>query len=138
MLEIDAVQRGYEGNKMSDKCSAKTELGKECRAPAVVGTLFCAFHGDPERAAELGRMGGRKNRHYVDAEPITIAPPSSPEEVKNLLAQAMVDVLAKKMDPRIASTLTYMAGPLLKAFESTDVQQRLASLEESRAKADKS
>jgi hypothetical protein len=55
-------------------------------------------------------MGGRKNRHYVDTEPINIAPSSTPEEVKNLLAQAMVDVLAKKIDPRIASTITYRSG----------------------------
>lgn len=124
---------------MSEKCSARTKLGNECRAAAVVGTPFCALHGDPERAAELGRMGGRKNRHYVDTEPVNITPPSTPEEVKNLLAQAMVDVLAKKLDPRIASTITYMSGPLLRAFESTDLQQRLARLEEERqAKADKS
>jgi hypothetical protein len=51
----------------------------------------------------------------------------------------MADVLAKKLEPGIASTITYMSGPLLKTFESTDVQQRLARLEEeSRAKADKS
>ncbi len=51
----------------------------------------------------------------------------------------MADVLAKKLDPRIASTITYMSGPLLKAFESTDLQQRLARVEEEvRAKADKS
>jgi len=84
-------------------------------------------------------MGGRKNRHYLDPEPITIAPPSTPEDIKNVLAQAMVDVRAKRLDPRTASTLAYMSGFLLKSFESTDVQQRLARLEDaSRAKADKS
>jgi hypothetical protein len=75
-------------------------------------------------------MGGRKNRHYIDTDAVTISPPSTPEDVKNLLAQAMADVRAKKLDPRTASTLTYMAGALLKAFESTDMQQRLARLEE--------
>ena len=59
---------------MSEKCSARTKQGNECQAPAVVGTRFCALHGDPARAAELGRMGGRKNRHYVDTEPVNIAP----------------------------------------------------------------
>jgi hypothetical protein len=51
----------------------------------------------------------------------------------------MVDVRAKRLDPRTASTLTYMSSALLKAFESTDLQQRLARLEEElRTKADKS
>jgi hypothetical protein len=42
----------------------------------------------------------------------------------------MVDVRAKKLDPRIASTLTYMSVVLLKAFETTDLAERLARLEE--------
>ena len=102
---------------MSEKCIARTKLGDECRAPVVVGTQLCAIHGDPARAAELGRMGGRKNRHYVETEEVNIAPPSTPEDIKNLLAQVMVDVRARKLDPRIASTLTSTAGVLLRALE---------------------
>jgi hypothetical protein len=84
-------------------------------------------------------MGGLKNRHYVDNEEVIIAPPTTPEDVKNLLAQAIVDVRARKLDPRTASTLTYMSGALLKAFESTDLEKRIARLEEElRVKGDKS
>jgi hypothetical protein len=84
-------------------------------------------------------MGGLRNRHSIDTGEVAIAPPSTPEDINNVLAQAMVDVRAKKLDPRTASTLAYMSGFLLKSFESTDVQQRLARLEEeSRARADKS
>jgi hypothetical protein len=93
------------------------------------GTEFCALHGDPARAADLGRKGGQKNRHYVDTEEETIVPPKTPEEVKDLIAQAMADVRAKKLEPRIASTLTYMANALLKAFDSTDAQKRFERLE---------
>jgi hypothetical protein len=114
----------------SEGCSATTKSGRPCRAAAVHGTRFCALHADPARAVELGRMGGRKNRHHVDTDEVTIAPPATPEDVKNLLAQAMVDVRTRKLDPRIASTLTYMSTALLKAFESTDMHQRLARLEE--------
>jgi len=78
----------------------------------------------------LGRAGGRKNRHYLETEEVNIAPPSTPEDVKNLLAQAMADVRALKLDPRTAGALTYMAGALLKALESTDLQQRITRLEE--------
>ena len=115
---------------MSQKCSARTKLGNECRAAAVMGTEFCALHGDPERAAALGRMGGRRNRHYVDTEPINISPPSTPEDVKNVLGQAMADVRAKKLEPRTATALTYMARVLLEAFETTDLQKRLERLEQ--------
>ena len=114
---------------MSERCRAKTKQGSDCRAAAVVGTQFCALHGDPSRAAELGRMGGRKNRHYVDVDEVKFAPPVTPEDIRNMLSQAIADVRARKLDPRIANTLTHMAVALLKAFESTDVQQRLARLE---------
>ena len=123
---------------MTQKCSAKTKHGNECRAAAVIGTMFCAMHGDPGRAAELGRMGGLKNRHYVDSEPVTIAPPATPEDVKNVLGQALADMRAKKLDPRIGTAITYMSRVLLEAFDSTDLQLRLARLEEQMTtKADK-
>lgn len=108
---------------MSEMCSAKTKQGKPCRAPTVVGSPFCAMHGNPSRAAELGRMGGRKNRHYVETAETPIPVPKTPEDVKNMLAQGAADVIRGKLDTRKASTLTYMASALLKAMESTDVQQ---------------
>jgi hypothetical protein len=96
------------------------------------------LHGDPQRAAELGRMGGRKNRHYVKTEDITFSPPSTPEEIKSLLSQAVADVCGRKLDPRIGTALTYMAAALLKTFQATEVHQRLQRLEEEmRTKADK-
>jgi hypothetical protein len=85
---------------------------------------------NPTRAAELGRIGGRKNRHYVETDDVIISPPSTPEEIKGVLARAMVDVRAGKLDPRRASALTYMAGALLKAFDATEVEQRLRRLEQ--------
>ena len=124
---------------MSDtECSAKTKDGNDCRAPAVIGTEFCALHGDPDRAAKLGRIGGQKNRHYVDTEPINITPPSTPDDVKNVIAQAMADVRAKKLEPRAATALTYMSKVLLEAIATTDLQRQMERLEiELRRKADK-
>ena len=112
------------------KCIAKTKLGKACRAGAVLGTQYCSLHGDPERAAELGRLGGRKNRHYIETDPVIIDPPQTPEDVKTILAQTTCDVLAKKLDPRIGLTIAQMCNSLLKAFDVVDVHQRLARLEE--------
>lgn len=124
---------------MSDRCSARTRLGNACKAPAVIGTRFCALHGDPERAAELGRMGGLRNRHYFDTEPVTIAPPETPEDVKNVLRQAIADVRAKKLEPRAATALTCISRVLLEAFVVTDLQKDVESLRQAlQTKADKS
>jgi hypothetical protein len=94
-----------------------------------------------EKAAELvlGRMGGLRNRHYVDTEPVSISPPETPEDVKNVLRQAIADVRAKKLEPRTATARTYISRVLLDAFAATDLQKQLESLrQEVRAKADKS
>ena len=113
---------------MAEKCRAKTKRGTDCRAVAVKGTCFCGLHGDPKRAAELGRMGGLRNRHYFDTEPVIINAPKTPEDVTNVLCRVMVDLRAKKMDPKIAHTLTYMTRVLIEAFAATNMQKELESL----------
>src|SRR5260370_41081057 len=90
---------------------------------------LCGRKGqDSIRRTEWGRMGRRRNRHSMDTEPISITPPSTPEDVKNVQAQAMADVRAKKLEPRIATVLTYMSRVLLDAFATTDLQKQLECL----------
>jgi uncharacterized protein DUF5763 len=53
------------------RCKAKTKSGKPCRAAATAGGL-CYFHANPDKASELGRIGGRSNRHSASeaADPL--------------------------------------------------------------------
>ena len=48
------------------KGQAKTKAGRPCAAPAVRGGIYGALHADPERAAQLGRKGGTKNRKVYE------------------------------------------------------------------------
>lgn len=41
------------------RCKATAKTGKRCGAAATEGGL-CFFHANPDKAAELGRIGGRK------------------------------------------------------------------------------
>ena len=115
---------------MAEQCVAITKSGKQCRAAAVTGSPLCAIHADPGRAAELGRLGGRKNRHYVETADIQIPAPESPADVEKMLAQAAVDLLAGKLDPKRAHALTYIGHTLLKAMAGAELDQRLSRLEE--------
>jgi hypothetical protein len=113
---------------MSKHCRAKTKAGKPCKASPVEKGL-CAFHADPKRAAELGRIGGSKNRlHVSGSEPVR--PPETAKEVKNLLAEAMAGVHAGRLEPKIASIMAYVGTALLKAFETTDLEERIEALEQ--------
>jgi hypothetical protein len=50
--------------KQDSRCSGLTKKGKPCRAAATEGGL-CFFYANPEKAAELGRIGGRRNSRVI-------------------------------------------------------------------------
>jgi len=49
--------------------------------------------------------------------------------VKDFLADAMTEIRAGKMDPKLGTTLGYLGTSLLKAIETSDIELRLAKLE---------
>ncbi len=118
---------------MPDRCAARTKLGTACRAAPVFGSAFCSMHADPDRAAELGRKGGRKNRHYDEVDPIEIAPPKTPGDAKELLAQTIADLRAGKVDPRVASAIIQGVRAFFHAMDITDLHSRLERLEQNYA-----
>jgi hypothetical protein len=44
------------------RCNVQAKNGKPCWAAATAGGL-CFLHANPNKASELGRIGGRSNRH---------------------------------------------------------------------------
>ena len=64
-------------------CKARTKAGGPCKAPPVEGGL-CFFHAHPERLAELGRQGGKKNRCNT----------VSPDEIPQRELKSLSDVVA--------------------------------------------
>jgi hypothetical protein len=109
-------------------CTAKTKSGAPCQARATA-TGKCALHSDPNRAAELARKG--RNKRYGAAEvpdtPLQI--PQSAAEVKDALAKVLAEVYCGKLDPKVATSMAYIGNTLLRAIETSDLEQRLAALE---------
>ena len=89
-----------------------------------------SFHSDPQKAAELGQKGGRRNRHTYATPLPHVTVPESAGDVKRMLAEAMADIRAGRMDPKLASTLGYLGMSLLRAFEVAEFEQRLERLEQ--------
>jgi hypothetical protein len=58
-----------------------------------------------------------------DGEPEKIAAPESAADVRRMLAEAMAETHVGKMDPKLGSTLAYIATALLRAYE-TDSRRR--------------
>jgi hypothetical protein len=46
-----------------------------------------------------------------------------------MLAEVMADIIAGKMEPKLGTTLGYLGMSLLKAIETSDLEERLERLE---------
>ena len=109
-------------------CKARTKAGKPCRAAATEGGL-CFFHANPDKASELGRMGGRSKRYAAEsADPLptldgTIA-------VRDTAARLFEEVYSGKRHHRVAASLAPLLNLLFRATAKTDLlEQRIAELE---------
>ncbi len=115
---------------MNGACNAITNAGARCRAVAIKDGL-CALHADSRLAAEMGRKSGQARRRRGSGEQpiIEMSPPQAAHEVRIALGQFIADVRAQRLDPKVASTLAYLANVLLKSIEVSDLEGRLAALE---------
>jgi hypothetical protein len=115
--------------RSQQRCKARTKAGDPCQAPAVEGGL-CFCHGHPERLAELGRQGGRKNRRWkVDEGDLPHRALKSVAQVSELLEETINRVRRGPFDLRAANAIGFLAGILLKAIDSGRIEDRLAHLE---------
>jgi hypothetical protein len=113
--------------KPDSRCQGRTKGGKACRAAATAGGL-CFFHANPNKAAELGRIGGSKKGHVVDtSEPRPTV--DNAIAVRDLVARLIADVHAGKVHPKIAAGLAPLMNLQLRAIETSNLEVQLAQLE---------
>ena len=110
-------------------CKARTKAGKPCRAAATEGGL-CFFHANPNKASELGRIGGRSNRHAAAGGGDPLLPLDNAVALRETVGRLIADVLAGKVHPRIAAGLAPLMNLQLQAIKTADLEQRLAKLEQ--------
>src|ERR1043165_4807007 len=116
----------------SNRCQATTISGEPCRAFTIEGIDLCHLHAHPEKAKEIGKRGGEQNRHFDpenDAQP-DLGALKTAEDVRAMLAQAATDLRQRKIEPRMAASLSQLATTLLKAIEVAELQAKVRELEE--------
>src|SRR5262249_9581064 len=109
------------------RCQGVTKNGAACTAWAMEGGL-CYFHANPDKAAQLGRNGGRRRQHSYEQSMEHIAVPESAADVRRILAETMAEVKAGRMDPKVANTLTYVATSFLVASHGLSRREQRSSL----------
>jgi hypothetical protein len=118
------------------QCKAKTKSGKPCQAAAMAGCL-CFFHANPNKAAELGRIGGRSKRRS-DAGGVDQLPKlETVMAVRQVVSRLVADVYAGKLQPRVAAGMAPLLNLQLQAIKATDVEHRMAALEKELHERDK-
>ena len=58
-----------------------------------------------------------------------IAAPKTATDLRELLAESIIEIRAGKLDPRVANALGYLGASYLRALEVSDVESRLDALE---------
>lgn len=112
------------------KCQATTRSGKPCKANALKDKKYCLAH-DPEsrkKFKEITKKGGKvKRKVQVYLAPIEFK--GDVREVLDLLADTINRVRSNQMPPRIANTIGYLAGHMIKALEIAEIEDRLKKVE---------
>jgi general stress protein YciG len=108
-----------------NRCKGRTKAGQPCGAAATAGGL-CFFHANPNKASELGRKGGRRNRHFSAESAAPLPKMSTATAVRDAVAQLIDDVHTGKLDPRIAAGLAPLIHLQLRAIEIADLEGQVA------------
>jgi len=106
---------------------ATTKAGEPCPVAATASGL-CYLHDDPSRAKEMGRKGGLRNRRVIPDETAEMPPLNTADDVRAMLAKLAQDV-RRKVEPKVAASVSQIASTLFKAIETADLERRLAKLE---------
>jgi hypothetical protein len=104
------------------KCQATNKAGKPCGAPVIRGTKRCVMHSG--RAAELGSKGGRRRAVYNPEQLKEFSAPQSAADLRDLLAQSILEIRTGKMDPKLANSISYLGTGFLRALEVSDLETR--------------
>jgi hypothetical protein len=119
--------------KPDSRCQGRTKSGNPCRAAATAGGL-CYFHANPNKASELGRIGGRKKSHAAAEISDPLPTVDNAIAVRDLVARLIADVHSGKVHPRVAAGLAPLMNLQLRAIETSNLELRVEKLEKLLAK----
>lgn len=124
-------EQGTDNHK--ETCVAKTKSnGRRCQAKAMDGSSCCFFHDPATQTARKAaqRRGGQANGPvFLPAEAADL-PLKSGKDVAALIAETINQVRKGRLSPKIASTVGYLTGLLMKALEASDIEERLTRVEQ--------
>jgi len=107
--------------------------GKQCGASAMRGGQYCYLH-NPEVSSEEkleAQTRGGENRRLKVYQPLLPIKIEKTGDVMKLLTETINQVRQGNLDCRIGNTIGYLAGIALKAYETSELEERLNKIERS-------
>jgi hypothetical protein len=114
--------------KRNQRCQAVTKQGTPCHAFATEGGL-CFFHANPRKASELGRIGGKANRHVSSLPSDPLADMNSITAVRDTVSRLISEVYSGQLNPRTAAGLAPLMSLQLRVLNTTQIEERLERVE---------
>jgi hypothetical protein len=114
------------------KCEAISRSGRRCNAQALRGKTRCLMHSGLAR--ELGSLGGRSardERRRQRAQMLEqLPPPRTGEDAIRMIGQCVIELRAGTLMPKVAGSIFYGLGILIRSLEVSEVEPRLRKLEQ--------
>src|ERR1039458_133519 len=108
----------------NSRCQGQTKAGNSCGAAATSGGL-CFLHANPNKAAELGRIGGSKKRR----PPADVSDPlpklDKATAVRDAVEKLIADVYEGRIQPRVAAGLAPLFSLQLRAVEAVEATEAM-------------
>ena len=114
------------------RCIYIKDNGEQCKANAMSDSNYCYLHNpdiSEEEKREAQTRGGR-NRSLTITEPLNKITVNSSEDIFTLLDTTIQEVRDGELDPKIANTIGYLAGVMIKAYEVAKLERKVLDLEQ--------
>ena len=121
-------------NSTKTRCKSLTKEGKPCGTAAMEGGL-CFFHANPDKARELGRIGGRKNRRGMVEAAGAVPPLDNKIAVGNKIAELVDGICSGRIHPKIGSGVAPLLSLQMRTIEANH-ERRIEALEKQFAEAE--
>lgn len=117
---------------MITKCKQVKHDGTPCEAYPMTGSEFCYLHNpditDEEKRLNQSKGGARALQVIPKAlPPVEIG---KPQDVVTLLVDTIGRVRAGELDIKVANCIGVLSGHLIKAFETAQLDDRLAMIQQ--------
>lgn len=104
---------------------------KQCGANAMKNSNFCYLH-NPDISNEekqKAQIKGGLNRSVRVNQSLPFIKIENSKDITKLLAETINQVRDGSLDCRIANTIGFLAGITLKAFETSNLEERINKIE---------